>query len=56
MKIKLTDAEEAVHKAKRDMVQRKIELKRVVRKDTVADYELQRVVEHEWNKLWHIKI
>ena len=30
-------------------------MKRVFRKDTVADYELQRVVDHEWNKLWHNK-
>ena len=55
MKIKLTDAEEAECKARKDMVHRKIELKKVVREDTVVDQELQRIINFEWNRSWHMK-
>ena len=55
MSIKVDDAKEAEKVAKYDMVQRKIELKKVVKENTVAGQEFQQIVNYEWNKHWNIK-
>ena len=55
MLLKLNDANESEKEAKFDMVQRKIELKKVVREYTLAGQEFNSLIDYEWNSKWKIK-
>ena len=51
---KLSDAIKEFNKAKYDMVQSKIELKTVVKPNSVVGREYDDIVNNDWNKSWRI--
>ena len=55
MYIKMEDARANEKDAKYDMVQKKIELRKLQKENSIAEHEFQSLVDREWNKKWKIK-
>ena len=53
MLYKFTDALENEEKAKYDMIQSSIELKKVINLDTISGYEYKQFVDSMWNMNWN---